>query len=75
MTLDHKTINKGQFCETIYTSSEIDVWFVRIWQYLSEIQLFENLWSEGAKQFEYYENTEKITFKFVQIKSLAAYIK
>ncbi len=56
--LDHKTKHKGQFFETeIYTSSEswinklsIDVWFVRIGQYLAEIQLFENLKSEGAKK-------------------------
>ncbi len=27
----------------------IDVWFVMIGQYLAEIQLFENLESEGAK--------------------------
>ncbi len=45
----------------------IDVWFVRIWQYLSEIQLFENLESEGAKNL----NIEKITFKVVQIKFFA----
>ncbi len=47
----------------IYTSSEsrinnlsIDVWFVRIGQYLAEIQLFENLESEGAKKSKYWEN-------------------
>ncbi len=34
----------------------IDVWFVRIWQYLAEIQLFENLESEGAKKSKYWEN-------------------
>ncbi len=41
----------------IYTSSEswinkisIDVWFVRIGQYLAAIQQFENLDFEGAKQ-------------------------
>jgi len=28
----------------------IDVWFVRIGQYLAEIQLFEHLESEGAKK-------------------------
>ncbi len=38
------------------------VWFVRIGQYLAEIQLFEKLESEGAK------NIQKITFKVVQIK-------
>ncbi len=58
MTLEHKTSQKGQFCEfEIYTSSEIwinklsiDVWFVMIGQYLAEIQLFENLESEGEKK-------------------------
>ncbi len=38
----------------------IDVWFVRIRQYLAEIQLFENMESEGA-------NIEKINFKVVQL--------
>ncbi len=62
--LDHKTSHKGQFFEIeIYTSSErwinklsIDVWFVTIWEYLVEIQLFENLESEGAKKLKYWEN-------------------
>ncbi len=45
----------------------IDVCFVRIWQYLTEIQLFENLESEVQKNL----NTEKITFKVVQMKFLA----
>ncbi len=48
----------------------IDVWFVRIGQYLAEIQLFENLESEGAKNL----NIEKIAFKFDQIKFLAMHI-
>ncbi len=77
MTLDHKTSHKGQFFETeIYTSPEswinklsIDVWLVRIGQYLAEIQLLgetykylaeiqltENLESEGAKKSKYWEN-------------------
>ncbi len=51
--MGHKTSHKGIFLETkIYTSSEscinklsIDVWFVRV----EQIQLFENLESEGAK--------------------------
>ncbi len=38
-------------------SNSIDVWFVRIGQYLVEIQLFENLEYEGAKN----RNIEKIT--------------
>ncbi len=41
-----------------------------IGQYSAEIQLFENLESEGAKNL----NTEKITFKVVQIKFLAMHI-
>ncbi len=64
MTLDHKTSYEGQFfLIKIYTSSEswmnklsIDVWFVMIGQYLAEIQLFENLESEGAKKSKYWEN-------------------
>ncbi len=57
----------------MYASSEswlnkrsIDVWFVRIGQYLS----FKNLESEGAKK----NYIEKITFKVVQIKFLAMQI-
>ncbi len=42
-----------------------------IGQYLAEIQLFENLESEGAKKNL---NIEKITFKVVQIKFLAMHI-
>ncbi len=58
--MDHKTSHKGKFFEIeIYTPSEswinkrsIDVWFVMIGQYLAEIQLFENLESEGAKKIK-----------------------
>ncbi len=61
MTLDHKTSYKGQFFKIeIYTSwinnLSIGVWFVMIGQYLAEIQLFENLESEGAKKSKYWEN-------------------
>ncbi len=49
----------------------IDVWFVMIEQYLAEIQLFENLESEGAKKNL---NIEKIAFKVIQIKFLAMHI-
>ncbi len=57
-TLDHKTSHKGQFFKIeIYTSSEswintlsIDIWFIRTGKYLVEIQLFEYLESESAKQ-------------------------
>ncbi len=34
----------------------IDVWFVMIGQYFAEIQLFENLESEGTKKSKYWEN-------------------
>ncbi len=74
MTLDHKTSHKGKFFEIeIYTSSEswinklsIDVWFVMIGEYLAEMQLFENLESEGTKN----QNIEKIALKVVQMKFL-----
>ncbi len=47
VTLDLKTSHKGQVFEIeIYTSSES---WIHIGQYLAEIQLFENLESEGAK--------------------------
>ncbi len=39
-------------------------------QYLAEMQLFENLESEDAKNI----NIEKIAFKVVQMKSLAMHI-
>ncbi len=42
-----------------------------IGQYLAEIQLFENLESEGAKKNK---EIEKIAFKVVQIKFLAMHI-
>ncbi len=62
--MDHKTSHKGQFFKIeIYAAPEswiiklsIDVWFVMIGQYLAEIQLFENLESEGAKKSKYWEN-------------------
>ncbi len=53
VTMDHQSIS-------------IDVWFVMIGQYLAEIQLFEKLESEGAKNL----NFEKIAFKVVQMKFL-----
>ncbi len=64
VTLEHKTSHKGKFFQIeIYAVSErlinnisIDVWFVMIWQYLAEIQLFVNLESEGAKKSKYWEN-------------------
>ncbi len=42
--------------ESWINNLSIDVWFVRIGQYLSEIQLFVNLESEGAKKSKYWEN-------------------
>ncbi len=61
MAVEHETSLKCQFLEIeIYTSSEnrinyisIDVRFVMIGQYLAEIQIFENLESEGAKKSKY----------------------
>ncbi len=44
---------------------------VRIGLYLPEIQLFENLKSEGAKKKK---KIEKIAFKVVQMKFLAIHI-
>ncbi len=41
-----------------------------VWQYFAEIQLFDNLESEGAKKL----NIEKIAFKVVQMKFLAMHI-
>ncbi len=74
MTLDHKSSHKCQFFEIeIFTSSES--WINKLSinvnpnDYLAEIQLFKNLESEGAKK-----NTETITFKFVQMNSLAMHI-
>ncbi len=40
----------------IYYILAIYIWFVRIGQYLAEIQLFENLESEGAEKSKYWEN-------------------
>ncbi len=67
-----ETSHKGIFLFIkMYTLSEsrinklsIDVWFVRIIQYLAEIQLF------GEKN----QNIEKIAFKVVQMKFLAMHI-
>ncbi len=56
--MDHKTSNKGPL---MYG-------FVRIGQYLAEIQLFENLESEGTKKSKYWEN------HVVKMKSLATHI-
>ncbi len=78
MTLDHKTSHKGLFflnwdlCVNwkLINNLSNDVWFVKIGQYLTEIQLFENLESEGAKKIEI---LRKIAFKVMQIKSLAYY--
>ncbi len=46
VTLDPKTSHKGNYLNR-------DVWFARIGRYLAEIQLFENLESEGAKKSKY----------------------
>ncbi len=36
------------------------VWFVKIWQYLVDIQVFEYLESEGVKKSTYWENHLKL---------------
>ncbi len=51
--LDHKTNHKDQ------------IWLILLfWQYLAEIQLFENLESEDAKKSKYWENQLSISQKF-----------
>ncbi len=66
--------HKGQFFEIeIYiriNKLSIGVWFVRIGQYLAEIQLFE-IWNLRVQKNQ---NIEKITFKVVQMKFLAMHI-
>ncbi len=43
---------QNQFSSEIWINKlSIDVWFVMIWQYLAEIQLFEHMEYEGAKTF------------------------
>ncbi len=77
VTVDHKTSHKGKFFETaIYTSSEswinelsIDVWFVRIGQYLAEIQLFESLESEVAKKQKNKTKLRQSTLKLSKLSS------
>ncbi len=72
MTLAHKSSHKGQFFEIeIYASSEswintlsIDVWFVMIGQYLAELQLFENMESEGAKKIKILRKSPLKLFKW-----------
>ncbi len=74
MTLDNKTSHKGQFLESflwnLNNKLSIDEWFVRIGQYLAEIQLFE-IWNLRVQKNL---NIEKITFKLVQMKFLAMHI-
>ncbi len=62
-----KPVIRVNFSKLRFIHHSIDVWFVRIGQYLAEIQLYENLESEGAKNL----NIEKIAFKVVQMKFLA----
>ncbi len=53
-----------------FSKLKVDVWFVRIGQYLIEIQLFEHLEFEDAKKSKYW----KIVFKVVQKKFVASHI-
>ncbi len=54
----------------------MDVWFVRIGQYLVEIQLFEQVQYANILNIlrKILKHIEKITFKIVQIKFLAMHI-
>ncbi len=70
MTLEHKTSQVNFSSEICINKLSIDVRFVRIGQYLAEIQLFEYLESEVAKNL----NIEKIAFKAVQMNFLAKHI-
>ncbi len=66
VTMEHKISHTGHFLKKkkrdlyiiwkLINKLPIDVWFVRKGQYLAEIQLFENLESEGAKKSKYWEN-------------------
>jgi len=58
--------------ESWINKRSIDLWFVIIGQYLAEIQIFENLESEDAKNENV--NIEKIAFKVVQMKFIAMHI-
>ncbi len=83
VTMDHKTSHKGQFCEIeIYASFEswinnisIDVWFM-IGQYFAEIQLFDNLESEGAKIkfLAMHITNPKIKFWYIYGKKFTKYL-
>ncbi len=61
MTLDYKTSHKGNFYFQLRCRHQIG-------QYLAEIQLLENLESEGTHFFD------KIAFKVVQMKFLSMHI-
>ncbi len=58
VTVDHKTSHKGQLFEIeMYTTSESWIVFPLIYsfmigQHLAEIQLFENLESEGVQKIK-----------------------
>ncbi len=74
MTLDLKTSHKGQVFETseIWKCVPLMYDFFMIGEYLAEIQLFENLESEGAKKKNLH--FEKITLKVPQIRFLSMHI-
>ncbi len=80
VTLDHKTSHKGnvffiiiEICtsyESCINKLSINVWFVRIGQYLAGIQLFE-IWNLRVQKNL---NIEKIAFEAVRMKFLAMHI-
>ncbi len=55
-TSSENWINKLSTTDLYRSVLSTEVWFVRIGPYLAEIQLFENLESEGAKKSKYWEN-------------------
>ncbi len=68
-TWDQGPSHKGQ---SWINKLSVDVWFVRIGQYLAEIQLFK-IWKLRVQKKKF--NIEKkIAFKVVQMNSLAMHI-
>ncbi len=68
MTLDHKTSHKGPFLKLRFRHH---LKAIMLGQYFAEMQLFENLESEGAKKIKI---LRKSPFKAVQIKFLTIHI-
>ncbi len=56
LSVNFSAIEMSTSSERWINKLSIDVWFVRIGQYLAEIQLFKYLESEGAKKSKYWEH-------------------